>query len=505
MARYNLQIFRPPPFKHLPRTKNCLPVVKKAFLMHLYGNKAQKPHFHSKNRPAMLRRHLPNFLKQLDRRLLLHRPYLWELQLHSYGFWMLTLIALSIAVPLLIPVSAGWLSGNMSGLYAPLFGIPALGVLALWAYSQYQHQGETQFAQLPASAARLRFWGYSAVALLALLPPTLPFAITDYRLASLVDPAALQADVEALNRAQVFFPLENAPQLNYYEAEKSGFAVQTFELNPFYLDRYGQRAEASYPSSGEEERPTPLETKLQELIGSPQAEADIAAYLEACRRYLGSAGPQVSPQEALANFREGTALYPDAYHYTLQSRMQALHEAQESGWHLGLARGHALAWALGVVMMLANPAVVLRYIGWKQTFLALLLGSFPSIFLGIFSFGIMAMVGGSAGILPGLISLGILGGAVAVIYQAGKSHRQRLSWIYPAILGIGQVYILYIGLVAIGIGMGLSLVQYATWDDDTAWWFVSIPCWVGIFLYATMLLPRFHKAYLKYAAQPPLK
>lgn len=141
---------------------------------------------------------IPNFLKKLDRHLLLNHRLIWETKFHFVLFYGLLAFGGYTLLGLIYPISL------KSSLPDPvsvgiIAGIPAFILLCYWIYTQAQYAIESDFGRLFSGLAQWRFLIYFSSILIFIAPAThLGFLIND-RIANLVEGKELDEDVLSLN------------------------------------------------------------------------------------------------------------------------------------------------------------------------------------------------------------------------------------------------------------------------------------------------------------------
>ena len=454
----------------------------------------------------LLKKHLPRPLREYDRKLLLKRPAVWAVQFHTLAFWAVALMGLSALLALVAPVSLENIANNNTGAYFGIaFGVLAAVLLVGWAWLQRSHIVEEQFGDFSLSLGRYTLFSYLGGFLLLSMPIMLPQAILDYRYAQLVSDEQFSQDIETLNKYQLFFPVEHYDELNYYEAQASGFDHFSFEMRPFKNPLGTEKPVMDNTTYSSNEEKNSLALNLTERIVNSNAE-QTQAYIEAAQRYIGEKEFNPDPQEALEQFKAGEAIYGNSYYYHLSRRLNALGNVKGSGYHhlLFSSPSMILGWLLGVFGF-AHLALIFRYIGLKQSLIS-------------FAINALAISGiGMTGAMLGMFGVGISGIALMILLPIlffaslriiGRSTRPiGKKGLHPwslAILGAGHFYAVYFIQIAFGIGMYILGRPQVFVSQYTG---TGVPLVIGgtaliIAFSAYILLPMFHRAYLRIKAAP---
>ncbi len=457
----------------------------------------------------LLRKFLPAKLRAYDRFLLLNKPIKWATHVHILSFWALCLSALSIVLSFVVPVSLSNMAASEGSqdILSISLGILSILLLGLWGLMQHAYQAEGKQGLFDVEEARKQAGLYLLGLFLISLPPILPQVIVDYRQQSVISEYELEQDVAILNRYQVFFPISGQDGLNYYDfvltAENDAYdPTYRFTLEPFSLGE--QKAEASY--SGEDYTWRQRQADSLNARISGDALKHIEQYLEISSKYLGENQLQVSAEQALEGFNNRTALYDAEYYWDLDSNLQEVHQKFGRNWFYGMFEGYVPAgWALFLFLGI-NTMIIARYLGLKQSIVAVVGNLLLYVSLIAFT-GALGFLGVGLMGLAGTILIPVMLVAIINIMDATKKKR-NLSPILErfglAVLGSGHFYVLmFISILGVLGFVGLMAnFEQSLYGSSLFWWLSTV--WVSLmsFLHLGLILPSFHRAYLRLRAMP---
>lgn len=180
---------------------------------------------------------IPRFLKDLDQRLLLHRPGLWATKIHYVAFFSIIGLGLVGLQAWLQPVALTS-PPDLAWVFA-IAVIPALIAFGLWAYKLSLFQVHRSFGKGSPLMHQRDQLLYGLTILIFAAVPFLFTEIQNHKLANAVSSPELAMDIDALNLGERYFP-ENHGYFkhNYLKKEfrqdmNSHMLYQRYSFNDF--------------------------------------------------------------------------------------------------------------------------------------------------------------------------------------------------------------------------------------------------------------------------------
>lgn len=244
----------------------------------------------------------PNFLKRLDKHLLLNHRLIWETKFHFVLFYGIIGVFAALFIGTFYPISTAR-SIPEPEVFALLSGIPAFILLAFWIYKQYLHTIEQNYGSLNKFMGQKRLLIYVCSAILFAAPSImLPFLIHN-RIGNLASFDELNADREILNAGNPFFPV---PSRYQYESDNI-HSYFDCAYNNEYRDDYCDKGQI-FTRFGRVETPLSymtaeqLHNRFVKKMNKEDALKKIEEFIRVSKKY--GATIRMTPEEVLANFKD---------------------------------------------------------------------------------------------------------------------------------------------------------------------------------------------------------
>lgn len=442
-----------------------------------------------------LRNKLPKPLRAYDRKLMLSHPVRWSLQLHTIGFWSSILIVLSILTELLDNNSLPTLANQSpnSGFFTGLFSILAVLLFFGWIFLQRSYLTEESFGAFDKKMGTHMAITYAVGIVLIGLPTILPSIISNYKVDLLVSDQSFQEDIDCLNQFQPFFPIDGYQDLNYYEAKAKNF--EDFSLNLYPYSTFMQKETAQVSNNNKEE--TALAQELKKRIATVSAQ-DLQRYIVTVQKYIGKEGFDHQADVALEQFQNGNASYNADYYHRLNDAVSTINQLKMhgNGWHWNTP---LFSW-LFFVSVITNITLIFRYLGKKQSIYAVVINLLVFVGLGLLT-GLIGVFAGAGyiGMVTIVVAPVLLFFTLRIMLKNRTGSSGITSRYALAIVGSGHFYLLKIMTIVALIGFSMITAIDQVLPQKIL---ALITFLIFNALHFYLILPIFHKTYLRLKARP---
>ncbi|MGB0523833.1 MAG: hypothetical protein ACPGJS_12775 [Flammeovirgaceae bacterium] len=250
-----------------------------------------------------LNRLIPDFLKKLDKHLLLNNRLIWETKFHFVVFYGIIGVFTAFFIGACYPISTARDIPDPE-FFVMLSAIPSFILLAFWIYKQYLHTIENNFGGLNKFMGQKRLLIYVVSAMLFIGPSLImPFMIHN-RIGNLASFEELEADRKILNEGNPFFPISSKYR---YETDNI-HAYFNCAYNNEYQDDYCDKGQI-FTRFGRMESPMSymsaeqLHKHFVKNLNHEAALTKIEKFIATAQKYGGEI--TVQPEEVLSKFVKG--------------------------------------------------------------------------------------------------------------------------------------------------------------------------------------------------------
>lgn len=390
---------------------------------------------------------IPEFLKKWDHHLLLHHPRIWATRGHVVAILGLLGLGLATMSALLTSVELTDIPDpEMRGLLLLLVVAVAVGAWAWWASAHSNTGGYSPEDKLSTRLTTQSIF-FGGVMLLALIPLVYGTILTE-KIRKSIEPAELQADIDALNLGEGFF--------SYNQDERNHFMESHLPLNEI--------SQHPLDTHSREEWRGGYQKQIRESSLAEKKEL-IAGYLEILPKYSDNLNSSYTPEKVLEIFQSGQPLrWADLEEDKWQVRENVERIKRSHGGYIAFQdRAHLAIWMMFVWMF---GLVVVVFIGVK-----------PRDFIISGAVGIALMVG--------------LGASMsAIVYLTERVLGLRIEEVFAVMIPLG-----YAG--ALWIGFNGWVRKSIPWIQPVSLILLTIVTPLVLFLEGTML-DQIHVLYFPY-------
>lgn len=290
---------------------------------------------------------LPNFMKKLDRFLLLHLPFLWATRFHLFVFFWVFALLINAGISSLLPADTG--TADSEGVLLTSSAVISLIMFVAWVFQLRKFSVERDFGTVSQGRHYFRHFLFALSLGMIMYLPLFSFENYQKRVAAIAEYKELIADYNALNVGGAFFTNPYNDFLKYSVlAKKVGFLEVAKENGTHYnFRKFYTYSLIDYNDLATDEQ---IYNRVMAEFSKDGGKDAVEKYLAIIRKYGGETDGEAS--DVLRAHKKGEIQYvvQENSRYTAESMMSKIAAAHK---FLVVEKKYPYMWILVLAFPLA--------------------------------------------------------------------------------------------------------------------------------------------------------